>query len=85
VSDEPEVVTDNVIQVRIQPVHYPIQGIFKVVPESEVDAFFDSEYWHGLSEIETTRCGNAFQILNHHRVSRDGLLEAWWVTVTPVF
>lgn len=84
-SDEPEVVTGNVIQVRIQAVDYPQRGIFKVVPESKVNEYFDDDLWQGIYETQTTVCGKAFQIITHHRVMTSGLVEAWWVTVTPVF
>ena len=91
-SDEPEVIQGNVLQVRIQAVDYPSKGIFKVIPEREVEAFFDRSTpgWvnHG---VQTTLVGSgvtgeyAFQILTHHWVTVDGTVEAWYVTVHPGF
>lgn len=82
----PEVLEGNVIQVRFQAVSDPARGIFKVMRESEVDAFFTAEFPGWVDEgVETIVVGNVFQILIHHWVQPSGLVEAWYVTVRPVF
>lgn len=83
---EPEVVQDNVFQVRFQAVHHPRQGVFKVMTAAQMDAEFDGTLWaEGLHSSETTLMGKAFLVTTHHRVMSSGLVEAWWVTVHPSY
>jgi hypothetical protein len=83
--DDAEVITENVIQVRVQAVGDPKRGIFKVVRESDMDKWFSGPDWLGTSEVQTTMVDNLFQVISHHKVMTNGMVEAWWVTVHPAF
>lgn len=82
-SDAPEVLTENVIQVRFSAVGYPQQGVWKAMTEREVDDRFHSEAW--LGTVATTMVDNTFQILSHHFLSVAGHVEARYITIRPAF
>jgi hypothetical protein len=78
-----DVVQDNMIQVRFQPANNPDKGVFKVMTEREVDARFGGA-WQSMG-VSTTLVASVFQVMVHHWVRKDSVLEAWYVTVHPAF
>jgi hypothetical protein len=79
-----DVLEGNVTQVYFKGVGSLVRGLFRVLTDTQLMDLFTDGCWV-MQDSRVTNVGEAFQIIQHHYVRSCGGVEAFYLTIHPIF